>query len=171
MKYLLRLMLFVVILSGCEKDESITQFQISYNIWLTFRNSADNTYNYKAVSQSWAGTTDTTSITVINGIVSARKYVQYTVDTVSKHKILTASWEEDISDLNSHEDGAPASTLDEVYEKARTVWLAAEPSKNSVYLKTDNNGIISLCGFVPHGCIDDCFVGIHITSIAADIVL
>jgi len=35
----------------------------------------------------------------------------------------------------------------------------------SVYFEAKNNGMISSCGYVQDGCMDDCFNGINIASI------
>lgn len=77
-------------------------------------------------------------------------------------------WTESGSELGLHES-SPASwllTLDEVYETARTVWLKKRDD-GSVSFEAKNNGLISLAGFWPDGCMDDCFTGISIRSIEA----
>lgn len=77
-------------------------------------------------------------------------------------------WTETESELGLHEQ-TPASwvlTLDEIYETARTVWLKKRDDAN-ISFEARNNGLISAAGFVPDGCMDDCFSGIHIRSIQA----
>src|SRR5690606_14714819 len=80
----------------------------------------------------------------------------------------TLQWTETEADLGIHEQ-TPASaiqTLDEVYETARTVWLKKRHDAD-VSFEAKNNGMISSAGFVPNGCMDDCFSGISIRLIEA----
>jgi len=77
-------------------------------------------------------------------------------------------WTEMENELGLHEK-TPASrvqTLDEVYETARTVWLKKRDDAE-IYFEVKNDGLISSAGFVPKGCMDDCFSGIYIRSIGA----
>jgi hypothetical protein len=74
-------------------------------------------------------------------------------------------WTETAATLNTHNDGAPAITLDEIYEKARTEYLTVDKKKNTVYFEVNYEGLLSSAGYVPEGCMDDCFYGVHIKSI------
>jgi hypothetical protein len=75
------------------------------------------------------------------------------------------AWTENENEINTHREMAAAAiTLDEVYEKARTEWLIKRKDVN-VYFETKNNGMISSCGYVNKGCMDDCFNGIRIAYI------
>jgi len=82
--------------------------------------------------------------------------------------IETLQWTEAESELGIHES-SPASriqTLDEIYQTARTQWLKKRDDAQ-VSFEANNNGMISSAGFVPNGCMDDCFSGISIQSIEA----
>lgn len=75
-------------------------------------------------------------------------------------------WSEMEGELEFHEQ-TPAGrvqTLDEVYESARAVWLKKR-SDAKISFEAKNDGLISSAGFVPDGCMDDCFSGIVIRSI------
>lgn len=77
-------------------------------------------------------------------------------------------WTEDENELGHHEM-TPASrvqTLDDIYASARQVWLKKRDDAD-IYFEARNNGLISSAGFVPNGCMDDCFSGISIRSIEA----
>lgn len=81
---------------------------------------------------------------------------------------LSACEKDDIghTGLELHEQ-TPASRvqpLDEVYERARSVWLKKR-SDAKISFEAKNDGLISAAGFVPDGCMDDCFPGIVIRSI------
>lgn len=80
----------------------------------------------------------------------------------------TLQWTETESSLGIHEQ-TPASaiqTVDDIYETARTVWLKKRNDAD-ISFEAKNNGMISTAGFVPHGCVDDCFTGISIRLIEA----
>lgn len=77
-------------------------------------------------------------------------------------------WTETEAELGFHEQ-TPASaiqTLDDIYETARTVWLKKRNDAD-ISFEAKNNGLISSAGFVPNGCMDDCFSGISIRWIEA----
>ncbi len=61
---------------------------------------------------------------------------------------------------------SPYLTLDEIYSQAQHDWLKKR-SNASAYFETDNNGMISTCGYVTHNCTDDCFIGVYISQIEA----
>jgi len=76
-------------------------------------------------------------------------------------------WSETKSTLGQTTHSSPAyslSTLDDIYSKARSEWLVKRSDAN-IYFEAKNNGMISSAGFVPEGCMDDCFSGINISSI------
>ncbi|RWY54329.1 hypothetical protein [Mucilaginibacter gilvus] len=76
-------------------------------------------------------------------------------------------WHEEVANLGTHgNEGAELLTLDQVYTKAQNVWLKVDDTKNDVYFDAKNNGLISFAGYVPKGCVDDCFTGIMITEIS-----
>jgi hypothetical protein len=75
-------------------------------------------------------------------------------------------WTEAENQLSTHETGAAPVTLDKIYETAKQDWLQKRDNA-STYFETNNRGMISLCGYVPDGCQDDCFQGITISFIEA----
>ena len=77
-------------------------------------------------------------------------------------------WTEIEAELGLHEvsPAGRVQTLDDIYEKARTTWLKKR-SDATTYFEANNDGLISSAGFVPDGCMDDCFTGISIRMIKA----
>lgn len=77
-------------------------------------------------------------------------------------------WIEEGKNLGAHGNSMAAVlwTLDEIYAFASESWLKRGREGKS-YFEAENAGVISLCGFVPEGCMDDCFEGVRISSIAA----
>ena len=166
--YLLILMLVASIITSCKKDtiEYRSDFQESYKTWQSFKSSSNNSYRYKVYFGSWTGYSEETMITVKDGKVIERSYKSTMRDYQSNQVTVREEWIEDSKSLNTHTNGHSTITLDEVYEKAKTVWLVKRQDGEASF-ETKNNGMISAAGFVPAGCQDDCFNGIHITSIEA----
>lgn len=79
-----------------------------------------------------------------------------------------AQWVEEGDKLGEHGNSIAAVlwTLDEIYSFAKESWLKEGLDGKSSF-EANNNGMISIVGFVPNNCIDDCFSGVRITRIAA----
>ncbi|HUH32850.1 MAG TPA: hypothetical protein VLZ28_02795 [Daejeonella sp.] len=167
MKYLLSLFIVVSFLSACKKDGVQSDFEKSREAWQDFKKKSNNNYNYTVATYSWTGFTAKTIIRVSNGVVIGREYTAYTMDGKTGQQTMYESWIEDAATLNSHTGAAQAITLDAIYEKAATVWLKVDPKQNTISFEAKNNGMISACGYIQNGCMDDCFIGIHITEIVS----
>jgi hypothetical protein len=165
MKYLLSLFMMIAVLSACKKESFQSDLSKSRDAWQDFKKTSNNTYAYTVTTSSWAGFGASTTILVSNGIVSGREYASYTLDGQTGQKTTQDSWSESRTTLNSHQAGAAAITMDAVYDQAAAVWLKADVNKNTIYFETNNQGMISTCGYAPKECMDDCFTGIHITGI------
>ncbi len=77
-----------------------------------------------------------------------------------------SQWEERGVELGAHTGTAAAgiTTLDAVYQKARTEWLQKRENVTT-YFEAKNEGLISTAGYVENNCADDCFVGVSIRLI------
>jgi hypothetical protein len=166
MKYLFCLIMLVSLLTACKKEAFQSDFAKSRDAWQDFKKASNNSYSYTVTSASWTGFSSRTQIMVTNGIVTGRNFTSYTMDGQTGQRTTQETWSESTTTLNSHSDGAAAITMDAVYEMAATVWLKADVKQNAVHFEAKNNGMISTCGYVPAGCMDDCFIGIHIAEIS-----
>ncbi len=167
MKTIFSILFLSLIVISCKKSESevTSRFNESLKRFNEFKQQTGNNYSYTVTISSWTGFSSSTKITVLNGIVSSREYTAATRNDTSLVQL--ASWKETFVNLNSHQEGAQTLTLVQVYEKAKNEWLTANKKHNDIYFETKNNGMISLCGYVPDGCQDDCFFGIRISEIKA----
>lgn len=158
-----------IFLSSCKKDEITSSYDKSYTAWLDFKSSSHNSYTYTANSGSvFGGYYVETKFTVKDGTITMREFQSGNYKPNTNDLIITKTWTENSSSLNTHgNEGHELLTLDQIYNKAKTVWLKADPKQNDVYFESKNNGLISLAGFVPKGCQDDCFNGIIIKNINA----
>ena len=166
--YLLSFVLVIMFVS-CDKDDLYYEsaFERSYSEWLTFKKASDNSYRYTAIGGTWVGASWETTITVTDGEVTSRFFKMTASDELlAEIPEEDLEWTESGNELNSHTNtpAAKTITLDEVYEKARNEWLIKRDDI-SAYFETNNNGMISTCGYIDNNCADDCFIGIDISHI------
>lgn len=172
-KLLFILLIFIGgILQSCEKDDITfeNKFEKSYKAWKSFKKSTDNTYKNTVSGSSWTGTSWETTLTIVDGSVIHRdfKYIHLEKgmdEIIPKEE---QEWEEHADKINTHEHSpaAKALTLDEVYERAKNEWLVKRKDAKT-FFEAENNGLLSSCGYVQEGCMDDCFIGIRIVNIEA----
>ena len=77
---------------------------------------------------------------------------------------ITPVYTEDQADLGINQKGAPPVTFDKLYNSCGTQYLMVNTQNNDIYFEVSDTGLISTCGYVPKGCMDDCFHGITIKS-------
>ena len=155
--------------ASCSKDNDFpfqNDYDLSYNQWLKFKADNGDSYYYVVNNDSWVGTSWETTITVNEGKVIRRSFKLSSSQGTDQIPQEARAWTEEANAINTHEysGAAGAFTLDQIYEKARTEWLQKR-SKAQNYFEAKNNGLLSTCGYTEDGCMDDCFVGIRITSI------
>ncbi len=171
-RQLFPLILFFVCLGfvSCDKSDIAheSDFEKSYDEWLQFKLSCGNSYTYVVYNSSWVGASWETIFTVREGRVVRRQFNFISTMGLGNVPEEALNWIEEEGEINSHEysGGATVRTLDEIYELARTQWLLKR-SNAKTYFESKNNGMLSLCGYVEDGCQDDCFTGIHISSISS----
>ena len=139
-----RILLFTVLISSfiffaCNDDDDMFKedYEMSYQTWLKFKASNNNSYKYEVVEM-----TGQTVITVENGEITQRsfKYATNSEEEVN-------AWVETGDEIGIHEYAAAPLTLDQIYEKARTEWLIKKNNTNT-YFEINNNNLISLCGYM-----------------------
>ncbi|TWF41780.1 hypothetical protein FHW36_103584 [Chitinophaga polysaccharea] len=165
--YVLLLFLTGVLLTSCKKSDIAYEndFNTSVRYWMNFKTASGNSYRYVVNFSSWAGFSTETVITVKEGKVVQRSYTATRrIDSLPGQSEVYEQWTEDESKVGSHGAAYPPQTLDEIYKAAKDQWLLKR-SNAQTYFETKNNGMISSCGFVENGCMDDCFRGINISLI------
>ncbi|REG99025.1 hypothetical protein [Flavobacterium aquicola] len=154
-------------ISSCESDNTDrNEFKNSNMTLSEFKKSTNNSYKYIVSGMTWIGLAWETTIIISNGKVIERQF-KYTNTSGLKNNIPKEEleWTENESKIGSHTNIAAAPlTLDEIYNKAEQEWLIKRDNAE-IYFETENNGLISTCGYVINGCQDDCFIGIHIKNI------
>jgi predicted ATP-binding protein involved in virulence len=147
-------------LYSCDNSdfEYENSFKKSYAKWSEFKAKSNNSYKYITKDSSWTGAKWETTTTINNGEVVQRsfKYV-YITDEFKNYFDGELEWVENKEELNTHRntEASEPLTLDEVYQKAEQDWLQKRKDTET-YFETKNDGLISLCGFRPDDCMDDC---------------
>lgn len=166
--YWIALVAIISVFTSCKSDDDFSyqnEFEASRQTWLEFKEDSDNSYQYVVsggsvfLTYGWE-----TTITVTQGVVTERSLAY--VGNLDELPAELQEWTETGDEIGSHQySGAEALTLDEIYEKAENEWLI-DRGDASMYFEANNDGMISTCGYVENGCMDDCFWGIHIKSIS-----
>ncbi|NLR82347.1 hypothetical protein [Chitinophaga eiseniae] len=165
--YLFLLLLTGVLLTSCKKSDIAYEndFNTSVRSWMNFKAASGNSYRYVVSFSSWAGFSTETVITVKEGKVVQRSFTaKRRIDSIPGQLEVYEQWTEEESKVGSHGNAYPPQTLDEIYKAAKDRWLLKR-SNAKTYFEAKNNGMISSCGFVENGCMDDCFQGIDISLI------
>lgn len=175
---LLGIFMVLVFLNGCSLEdlkqnltvtgESGYNYTESRKQWMRLKAEHKNSYRYSVLELSVTNHGSETSITVKNGKVTARDYVAFLISEEDGSRIVLSTYSEKGKDLGSHSEGAPAVTIDDLYDTCLAEYLSVDPETNTVYFDTNETGVIALCGFVPHLCQDDCFVGFDISYFGWD---
>lgn len=167
--YVIILFLTGVLLNSCDKNDIDfeNEYEASHKRWQAFKKATNNSYKYVVKDGSWIGVSWETTISVSNGTVIQRHF-KYTFIAENNQVEEDLEWVENENEINSKEytAAAEALTLDQVYEKAKSDWLKRREG-TEVFFETKNKGLISTCGYVINGCMDDCFNGIKISHIEA----
>jgi hypothetical protein len=168
----------VGLLFSCKKNEDIPQSELSMLSQLVGQNGMSysesivnwnelkiikgNSYIYQTLFSSWIGEANITEVTVIDGIVTSRIYEHFQTNETNGQRKIMDSYSETIDNLGVHENGARPITIDELYNNCSSEYLTVDANNNTIYFETELNGLMTLCGFVPNGCLDDCYIGVSI---------
>jgi len=122
-----------------------------------------NSYSYKSNFESFAGFGNSSEIVVNYGKPILKNYQAYHYkDTNGKQeKIIDTSFVEQAHNLGQSNLGAPILTMEEMYALCFKM-LSKDTATHVLYFTTDKQGILSTCGYMQKGCMDDCFRGFNI---------
>lgn len=168
--------ILMVLLISCEKNNDknsvLTTLKgdsgISYNEslskWRELKLINGNSYTYQTTFISWTGFSNITELKIEDGIVTSRIYKEFQTNETNGQKELIDSYTETMNSLGSHDKGANLLTIDDLYNSCAGEYLIVDKERNTLYFDTGISGLMTLCGFVPNGCVDDCFTGVRIIS-------
>jgi len=148
---------------SCKNEAKNTEYETSYNTWLWYKNQWKNSYQYTATTSSWTRYSTETRIKVVDGVVTERYFKSYMPDG-NGQTMQYQEWSETSSTINTHAEGFPARTMDDIYAEVKSKWIIKRDSAK-IYFENNNNGMLSKAGYVDNNCMDDCFNGVQIVSI------
>ena len=168
-KRLFLLSVVAFILVSCESiiTKNKEAFNSSQRQWELLKKMNGNSYTYITSFGSWTGYSTKTTIHVENDIIASRECVvtfynyeneALSIDTI-EHYIESAH------EIGTHDIGANPLTVDELYDTCVKEYLNVSTKNNTIFLETNEDGLLNLCGFVPDNCVDDCYRGIRIDTI------
>lgn len=134
-----------------------SNYNKSLDIWNKAKAENGGNYEYAITQSSLFGWFAKTVITVKDNKVVGRKYYDNEADKVKG--TLALVYEESGSDVNKNEKGVKATTLDQVYADCAEYSLTKSEETHNITFKTDDAGMLSVCGFCEKGVMDDCFRG------------
>ena len=151
--------------------KSLYNFKISLDSWKNLKESNNDSYSYTVSSRSVFGSGTNTTITVLDGKVTSRVYESYTLYNENTghylgfdNRIILEAFSEEKTTLGTHTSGAPALTIDELYNTCLNDYLSVDAQDNHITFNYDSNNIIENCYYVPDGCMDDCAVGVSLSN-------
>ena len=152
-------------------DEKITKTEhikdlhnASLILWDVLKEEHKNSYEYSlSFSSAEARYESKSTFKIKEGVITKHDFESYHYNDKDE-KTIDKIWTEEKNKVGSHKEGFPAKTLDEVYKDCGNTYLPVKPSQNYIYFEAEHDGIISLCGYVPHNCADDCFEGVRLES-------
>ena len=137
----------------------------SLDTWTQQKKKHNNSYEFAFSHSSWVGYRNTTTVVVKQGKIISRTFSENQLDEndyFTQEEVLV--YEEKESEINTHEQGFKAQTIDQVYEDCGTKSLKVSEGQNNLFFKADGNGIIQSCGYSMKNCADDCFNGVTIQN-------
>lgn len=179
MKKILYIAAFFLIFS-CESNDDAPENQLSalttlesqdgrsytesIDAWNALKTNNGNSYSYQITFISFTGFGSITELTVTNNVVTSRIYQEFSTDQMTGERDIIDSFTETGSQLGSNQKGATPLTIDQLYTTCAADYLVVDENENTIYFQTATNGLMTLCGFFPNNCADDCFEGITISA-------
>jgi hypothetical protein len=145
------------------KSEDGLSYNQSISKWTSLKETHGNSYLYQTTFMSWSGYGSVTELRVEDGVITSRAYQEFQLGEKGT-KVITDSYNESATSLGTHTKGASLLTIDELYDTCAKKYLVVNDSNNTIYFQTSEAGLVSVCGFVPDECTDDCFNGFRISS-------
>jgi hypothetical protein len=133
--------------------------------WTTARDAAHGDYIYEVLRTTFIGGAYTTRISVADNRVTKREY-QAAIGGAGIETPVTTDWvETGAGEVGTHPEGAPAVTIDELYDRCRDDVLPRDRGSNDLTLLFRADGILDTCAYTPRGCQDDCSMGVWVSTL------
>jgi hypothetical protein len=153
-------------LVGCGGDNAVSQ---GLGRWSQAK-LACGSYHYAVVDSSFTGWRMTTTVQIAADVPAERRIEISEVLGTPLAFTMTNAWDETGSDIGTNVRGRPAKTMEQLYSDCEHDVLSQDPGKNDISFAADDRGVLQHCWYVPHGCQDDCTVGVSLSDFACGAV-
>ena len=136
----------------------LIRLQESLNSWTATQATMKGTYSYFVRRSSWTGFGSITKVEVHAGNVVRRSYDEFnSKPQLAPNPVVKPAplWVETGTQLNSHKQGAPALTVETMYDTCKTVLQAELAAKQKRYLAFDKLGFLAHCFTIDTRIMDD----------------
>lgn len=125
--------------------------------WKAVKKKCGGNYSYSVPFHSAFGFGQVTIIEVKDNKVVSRKFLEYGSEAPRPQSENSKAWKwvEKDDEIGSHGEGAPAKTLDELYVQAKPVVTRLLAEHERRYVKTDANGLLTMCFTIDTRIADD----------------
>jgi hypothetical protein len=144
----------------------------SRKAWDQVKGNHGNSYRYSVVFMSFAGFGSETVIVVNKGMVVERRYRMWTrpiPQAPGANDDFKPDWVEKGADIGKHKDGAPARTMEQLYDEAQKIAERTLQPFEKRYVKTDKRGLLESAFVVDTRIADDApKKGVSITKLTLE---
>ncbi|MEM7106388.1 MAG: hypothetical protein AAF502_24890 [Bacteroidota bacterium] len=154
--------------------EVVSEYGFNYmeslGAWEKLKAENGNSYVYRISYASWVGYHNYTEISVRNGKIVSRKYEEFSPGKMVDEDGNSVKNPDDITyvenqdQINSNSQGFHAVLFEELYKSCGKDYIIEDPQWNSISFDTNEEGIMTLCGYTPNNCADDCFRGLYVSE-------
>ncbi len=166
--------LLTLVLTGCSNQSLkgnvsgtivtknfIQALQNSYRSWLDLKEQYGANYSYERDGKISENYYSSTKIVVERDQVEFRSYFEW-----QKGNTPTETWIEPFAELNLHNQGTPAKTIDELYRQCKFQILNKPLSEYAITLKIDRFNLLQQCSYRQLNCAKNCTKGIRLQGLS-----
>lgn len=144
------------------KPDHQANYERSLEQWNKDKKEHNDSYKFALSFSSAEGNFgQTTHFVVKEGLIVERSYESYVFDDDGNKK-QEDKYAETKKQIGNNNKGFPAKTLTELYDDCGNIYLPNSSPGDYIYFDSKFDGIMSICGYVPKNCADDCFEGVSL---------
>jgi hypothetical protein len=167
---LVTVMTTVFVSMGCQSEDQNplqAELESSRAGWRELVRAQGETYSYSQSTESWTTYKTRTAQQIQDGVVTYRRFESNTPNPGGQPPSdIVLRWEERGAEIGSHIEGFAPATVDQLYDRCRDEVLTQDPKTNDITLVFQDHNVLGGCGYVPHGCVDDCWMGVSVGEFA-----
>ncbi|MCP4443141.1 MAG: hypothetical protein GY810_29895 [Aureispira sp.] len=116
-----------------------------------------------STSSVMSGYSTSTTFLVQDGNILKRSFKEMSTDWETNEQVESNSWEERGADVGMNYSAHEVITLEQIYRRIPNL-IKVDTNQNYVYFDAAHKGVVSIGGYFPRDCADDCFEGYNIQN-------